>query len=126
MEPKPLHRDDVPPEVLEEIVAALQAEHPDCKIQFAGDSDDPKVQAKQQEILEQLDEISARSAATGCCVDCGAIMPGYPAQDAPFPDGWRPAKGWRHFTRIQDDEFTGWQCPDCDARDETQGRCFLQ
>ena len=109
----PIHRDDLPMDVAEEIVKKLQELHPDCKVVFAGDQPGA-VPAELQAELDQLLEAQQQAFADGRCMDCDQPMPGWPSQGgAPemLPDGWT------YFTDLKDQPM-GWLCPDCDAADE--------
>lgn len=111
--PKLPHRDDVPMDVVAQMEAAIRAHHPDAEIVFAGDSSKPEIIAHAKMLMAEAAKKGEESLEHGTCIDCGAQMPGYEAMGT---DDWKPAKGWRHFTAGE--SFMGWQCPDCDAKDD--------
>ena len=106
-----IHRDDVPMDVAESIVADLQAMYPGYTVQFAGDSGNPKA----AEAAKQLGDELAKLLVEGRCMDCGRQMEGWPG--AEMADDWRPNEGWCHFSDYND-ELMGWQCPECDVDDK--------
>jgi hypothetical protein len=112
---KPIHRDDLPMDVAEEVVESLQQQFPGFKVQFAGDAPGglpPEVAEAMQKLKDQMDQ----SVLLGQCFDCGAQMPNYPKQGEPVPEDWEPATGWNYYS--SGDEIMHWICPTCDAADE--------
>ena len=76
---EPIHRDDLPMDVAEEMVKKLQELHPGCKIVFMGDQPGgvpPEMQAD----LDQFAQAQERAFAEGRCMDCEKPMPGWPSQ----------------------------------------------
>ena len=107
---KPAHRDDVPPELLEE----LQRRFPGFKIVCVGDkpTNDPRDEG--DEAFERLQAAMDKSLCEGLCLDCGKQMPGFPQTDEDW-DEFQPPKGWRDYKGF-DGEPSHWQCPECDQR----------
>ena len=109
---EPIHRDDLPMDVAEEMVKKLQELHPGCKIVFMGDQPGgvpPEMQAD----LDQFAQAQERAFAEGRCMDCDKPMPGWPSQGG-APD--QLPDGWTYFTDLKDQPM-GWLCPECDAAD---------
>jgi hypothetical protein len=104
----PIHRDDIPFEVIEEIERTLKEQHPGFKIICAGDTNDPELIAKAEEQHNRLIEIARLSQKNGTCVDCGAVMPDYPerCQTQELADGWA-------YLADPGKQFMGWLCPAC-------------
>src|SRR5947199_924463 len=91
---EPIHRDDLPMDVAEEMVKKLQELHPGFKVVFAGDQPGgvtPELQAE----LDALLEAQQRAFADGRCMDCDKQMPGWPWKDG-APD--QLPEGWAYFT----------------------------
>ena len=107
---KPIHRDDLPFEVVEQIEQALKEAHPDKKLVFAGDTGDPDDIAEAERIHIQFAERGRKSFQEGFCVDCGTTMPNY---------NNAPAEGWAHL-EDQEGVFMGWVCPSCHNSDGPQ------
>ena len=103
---EPLKRSDLDPYMEEEIVKALQEQHPGCKIVFAGD--EPNSEAAQK-MIRQMQEQMQQSLRDGVCSDCGAKYPGH----------WPPngvlvlADGWGVASDLVTDEPLGLLCPNC-------------
>ena len=107
---KPLHRDDIPFEVVEQIEHSLREAYPDKKLVFAGDTDDPETIARSERIHAKLAERGQESRRDGFCVDCWTAMPNYSNE---------PAEGWAHL-EDQEGTFMGWLCPMCCGPDGKQ------
>lgn len=114
---KPAHRDDLPPELLE----MLEKKFPGMKIVCAGDIPEGQMPEGLVAKIEAIKMAHAQSVVDGTCIDCGKKMPGYPADDEDFPEGWQKADGWLCFTDISSGEPSGWQCPECDAKERDDG-----
>lgn len=110
----PMKREDISEELASKIEDETSKRFPGMRVVFVGDipADDlpPEIREAMQKMRDSID----KSLATGCCLDCGVIMPGYPAEPEGMTDEWQPAKGWCHFNNGE--EFGGWQCPECDAK----------
>ena len=111
----PTHRDDLEPEM----IAKLEAEFPGMKLVCMGDLPDDQVPETVRELFEQVKMSHMESLVNGTCLDCGEKMPDFP-DDATMPDDWQPAEGWRWFTKTGTDEITAFQCPACDALEESE------
>ena len=111
---KPLHRDDLPFGLAEEVVRKLQGEYPGAVIQFAGDSSDMPSEVTIG--LRTQEEQVAHSLMFGACVNCDIRMLGYPVIGDDCNKDWRPALGWCHFVDMSD-EIVGWQCPQCTGKE---------
>lgn len=112
---KPLHRDDLPFELAEEITKKLKELHPGSTVRFEGDSPTDKG----LEIAARLDAMFKEKLARGECMDCGKK---YPWEWPPPPgEEWREEwtkEGWVVYTEVNGDEPIGIVCPECDANDE--------
>ena len=106
---KRTHRDDLSPEVLEQ----LQGMFPGYSIRCAGDAPTGSLPEHVTAMMEALEQKHRQSIINGTCIDCESPMPGYNPDD----DDWEPAEGWRWFTQGEgeDSEIVAWQCPACDA-----------
>ena len=100
---KPIHRDDIPFEVVEQIERELKELYPDKKLSFIGDTGDPQQIAEAEELHRQFVERGKLSFKNGNCVDCGAIMPHYSEERE---------DDWAHL-EDEDGIFMGWLCPTC-------------
>lgn len=109
MEIRPINRDDVPPELLEQF--EKMANEAGFKVICAGDIPG-ELPPEIQEAMNVLQKRHDDSMMNGTCLDCGANMPNYP----PDNDDWEPAEGWTWFT--SNDSIIAWQCPDCDAAEQ--------
>ncbi len=113
---KPIHHDDVSPELM----AAIEANFPGMKVVCAGDQPaDQPLPADVQEMLDELEKRHKESIVNGTCIDCGAQMPNYTPEEFD-KDDWKPAKGWSWFTdgESEDRHIVAWQCPKCDATED--------
>lgn len=121
---EPLHRDDLPMDVAEQVVARIQEQFPGMRVVFAGDHPGDLPDGVKRAI-ESLNWKMSESMTRGICMDCGAAMEGYPAFTktpegyADFPGDWRPQRGWRHFADTIGGKFSHWQCAECDRQEET-------
>lgn len=115
-EPKLVHRDDMDMDVAEEMVARMQEMFPGFKVVFAGDQPDLPDEVKQAAI--DLEAHMKEARESGKCIDCGAQMPNFPPTGD--IDKWEPPEGWRFFTGPEG-RLQAWQCPACDAAEETDG-----
>lgn len=104
-----VHRDDLPPELIEE----LESRFPGMTIACAGDARGP-LPDKVADAHKAMELLHEKSIVMGLCVDCGAKMEGYPPDDF---EEWQLPKGWRYFTNITDGTPMCFQCPACDAAD---------
>lgn len=106
-----VHRDDVPPEALQQ----LQEQYPDFKIVCAGDQPEGSLPEDLQAAIKELEARHRKSLDEGSCIDCGAKMPNYPPTTDAEWDAWELPEGWRYFS----DSYgpTAFQCPACDAKD---------
>lgn len=114
---KPINRDDVPMEAMEEIESFFAEKFPGMKVVCAGDhqgSLPPEVQAK----IDAMEKMFQDSMINGTCVDCGEPMPDYD----PLKEDWRPQKGWGYFKEMTTGDPMGWQCPECDEDDDGNPR----
>ncbi len=117
---EPLHRDDVPFETAEEIVAEMQKKFPGMKIVFAGDHE-AECPPEIMESLKQIEAMHERSMALGRCIDCDAQMPNYmkPEMTDAQLDAWKPSPGWSTFSNLGNDGIVAWQCPECDRKESS-------
>jgi roadblock/LC7 domain-containing protein len=114
---EPVHRDDIPMEAMEEIEKFIQDKFPGMKVICAGDTPGELP----EELREQMQEIEAAFAHSmlhGLCIDCGAKMEGY--EQITEKDDWAPTAGWRYFTNVATGEPQGWQCPECDRKEQEE------
>ncbi len=104
---EPLHRDDLPFELAEEITKKLKELHPGSRVQFVGDSppeDDGRKAA------ERLDQLMRETYSRGECMEC----------EAKYPASWPPGRGdplldgWVRYCEIATKKPVGIVCPDCD------------
>lgn len=114
MNDKLIHRDDLDPDVL----ADIQSRFPGMKIVCAGDAPEGALPPSVADALAALQKQHDESMVYGTCIDCGAVMPGYPPPEADVPADWKPVEGWSWFTNDATGEIFCWQCPDCDAKDD--------
>ena len=112
----PLHRDDVPYDVAEEIVAELKRRYPGMNIVFAGDH--PTEESDQA--FAAYEEHRLGLLARGACMDCGKQMPGW--EEIVQSDNPQVPKGWRWFTNTANGDLMGFQCPECDANETDEPR----
>lgn len=112
--PQLLHRDDIPMDVAEEIVAMLKKAHPGYEVVFAGDTPESYQQAMAPASQRFTDAV-CRAFADGCCFYCGKAMQGIPdeADELAWVD-WKPPQDWG-FISIgpSDDSPIIIECPDC-------------
>ena len=102
---KPAKKEDIPPEVVQEIEAQLNAMCPGMEVRFMGDEDEvpPRIVSE----MDQLEASMRDSIFNGTCIDCGAKIPGdWPPNEGPLP------KGWAFYS--EDDTPIFLTCPDCD------------
>ena len=110
---KPIHRDDLDPEML----AMLQEKFPGFKIICAGDLPEDQITDRLKDAMAKIETKSSESVINGTCIDCGAVMPNYPPDSA----DWEPAEDWRYFTAHNREDIVAWQCPECDNKDSPDG-----
>ncbi len=111
---KMLHRDDLPMEVAEGMIEAIQKLHPDCKVVFAGDVPgeiDPAV----QDAIDLLEYATWRSFSEGRCFDCQTKIP------IPWPpeeEDWKEPDDWNIYV---EGNFPCPMiiCPDCEGTEAT-------
>jgi hypothetical protein len=108
-----IHRDDLPPELLEKIAGQF----PGMKVVCVGDVPSRRVPQNVLDELRRVKESHLRSLALGTCVDCGSVMPGYPPPDQPLPKDWEPADEWLQLTDMATGDLLCWQCPECAYKD---------
>lgn len=105
-----IHRDDIPFEIVEELVKALQELHPGMKIVFAGDMSPEDMTEEVTAVSESIIKRQLEHIAEGYCFDCGKICP------RPWPpegDGTLP-EGWVIYTEIESSKNPILTCPECD------------
>lgn len=107
-----VRREDLPPELAEQVVAELQAMHPGYTVSFAGDRPFEELPPAIRDEIQRLE----RALYAGQCLDCGAQMPDFPQPPAELPDDWQPPVGWTWF-KDHEGAITAWQCPACDAQE---------
>ncbi len=107
---QPIHRDDVPMEVMEEFEKFVQGRFPGMRVTCAGDQPG-ELPPEVQEHMNAIEQLFKDSMLNGTCLDCGAQMPDY----NPLDDNWEPHVDWHYFKNTSDNTPMGWQCPDCDA-----------
>jgi hypothetical protein len=107
------HRDDVPMDVAEALVAKMKAEHPGCKVVFAGDLPADQVPPEIREATARMGRAQAKSVLHGACLMCGARMADYRIED----DDWNPPTGWGLIYGLNDEPLA-WECPACGRGDE--------
>lgn len=115
----PIHRDDLPMEVVEQLQSKFQSEFgDDVKLVFLGDMPEGSAPPEILAALNEQKEKMRTALMEGRCLDCGRVMENWPPpdDDAEF-EKWQPAPGWMHFN--DDDEISAWQCPECDAKEST-------
>lgn len=114
---KPVHRDDVDPDLLEAIEGALPE---GMRLVCVGDIPEGKVPPEIAAALHEVNKLHQDSLVNGSCIDCGQVMPNYltaeDLEDGELPKNWKPAQGWRWFTHGED--IVAWQCPECDQNDK--------
>lgn len=109
-----LHRDDIPYEDAEGIVAELKAMYPGMEVVFAGDMPEDRRTPELTAAMAALEDMHRKLRENGQCIDCGRQMPGWPD-----PTAEELAK-WPTFTKTPTDELMGYQCPECDAAEEAE------
>ena len=110
---KPVHRDDIPPELLEQI----EGQFPEMKVICVGDMPaGVEMPEEVKKALAEIEEKHSKSIQPGLCIDCGAKMENYPETPEGMDDAWKPAKGWSWFE--SGDDIVAWQCPDCNKKEE--------
>lgn len=109
---QPIHRDDVPMEVMEEFEKYIKEKFPGAKVTCAGDQPG-ELPPEVQEHMQAIEQLFQDSMLNGTCLDCGAQMPGY----NPLEDDWEPHPSWHYFKNTSDNTPMGWQCPACDAEE---------
>lgn len=113
---KPLHRDDLPFDIMEGLAEEIDKLYPGMKIRCAGDM--ATLPPDVADMMAKLEDAHKRSLREGLCIDCGAKMPGYPTSAEELSAGWAPADGWNWFSEVGSDDIQCWQCPACDANEE--------
>ena len=104
----PLHRDDLPFELAEELTKKLKELHPGSTVNFHGDYPTDKG----REIAAKIDAMFQEKLARGECMDCGKK---YPWEWPPPGDEEWAKEGWVVYTDHGSDEPVGIVCPECDA-----------
>ncbi len=104
---KPAHRDDIPPEVIEE----MERRFPGMKIVCVGDRPVGSDPSEADEAIGKLEQDMARSLCEGVCLNCGKQMPGFPQCEEDW-DAWQPPKGWG-WIEDSDGNPMHWECPEC-------------
>lgn len=118
---KPLHRDDLPMDIVEELTKQFQELSPGSQVRFLGDAPDGQVPKKVQEIMEKLQQKFEHDLMMGLCTDCGKAMPNFDKID---DEGWMPAEGWCVFNG-HDGELAAWQCPECNESEDGSPRAIM-
>lgn len=117
-----VHRDDLPFEVAEDLIAQMKEMFPGMKnVRFAGDIPEDELPEEVHETVRRLEAMSEKSLKEGSCIDCGRCMDNYPdciIGATKMPDGWRL------FHDTQTKEPKAFQCHECDARDGSDRRIF--
>jgi len=113
-QPKFLHRDDLPMDVVAEIEKRLSEEVPGIKVIFAGDHEN-NLSPELLEAAKAFEREHERLFCEGRCLDCQVQMDNWSDVDK---EEWQPPAGWRHFKNGdgEDADICGWQCPACDAK----------
>lgn len=112
---QPLHRDDLPMELVEQLEKELAEKFPGVKLVCVGDVPGempPEIQA----LIDEANQKQYESLCHGTCFDCGAKMPDYPDNFQEIPDDWRPPAGWKVLTEVGSGAPAGWICPPCDQK----------
>lgn len=112
----PIHRDDVPMDLSQEIERQFAESHPGMKVVFVGDLPG-ELPPEVAERVAAIERLHMESLFNGACLDCGAKMPNWPETPEGMDDTWQPAPGWRLFTDMRTKEPSAWQCPACDTKD---------
>jgi hypothetical protein len=114
---KPIHRDDLSNEVIQE----LQLRFPGTKIVCVGDMTEGSLPAELQKAIKDIQDRFENSIMNGTCLDCGAKISGYPMTDSDEEwDNFELPSGWCYFTDIDSGEPRGFQCPECDAKERSE------
>lgn len=110
-----LHRDDVDLELIKliENEARRQTGNDKLRVVFPGDLPESELPPDLRDTIEQVEKMHQKSVETGCCVQCGMVMPGYPTKPEDITDDWAPADKWGYFIDIQTGDITAWSCPSC-------------
>jgi hypothetical protein len=113
---KLVHRDDVPMQLTEQVVAHMQEQFPGYKVRFAGDYPEGELPPEIIAAHAELEELFGRSLASGMCVRCKATISGYPNGSKTISESSAP-RGWKLFRDMSGQpEF--WECPDHGSDDD--------
>lgn len=116
MDPSKLvHRDDLPIDVAEQVVSAIQNEFPDHKVVFAGDL---PATAENAAEVERVMGYIADCGERGVCYGCETPIPNIPQTDDPAAwEAWRIPEDWVCLSfGLGEDSPIGFLCPACEDK----------
>lgn len=106
-----LHRDDIPAEVMEQLLAELQSDNPEIKkVVCIGDMPEtPELREMHDKVAKHI----LQCFGEGLCFECGAKMP---IKWPPTKDDFDWPEGWSRCWPLNEDDGMPPMliCPDCD------------